>query len=56
MAIESEWINEFFLNNEDFYTEQDDKGNVTYIDGHLSPVALTIFLNNKISEHYSILE
>ena len=57
MAVESEWIKEFFEKDENcsgtiYRLEKHE----IYIDGEFSPIELAIFLNNKISENYSYLE
>ena len=56
-AIDPKWITEFFKDDEDLYGfySRSDKDNI-FIDGHFQPQALAKFLNDKISEHYSILE
>jgi len=46
--IKSEWIKEFFADNEDFYF-RDDHDNSLYIDGFLSPGALANFLNRQLA-------
>jgi len=48
--IKLEWITEYFQKSGDFYIELDGKGNVTYIDGHISPQGLVNFLHRKMAD------
>ena len=57
MAVESEWIKEFFEKDTNYGgTIHSLEIGEVLIDGFFSPVRLAIFLNNKISENYSYLE
>ena len=57
MAVESEWIKEFFEKDTNYGgTIHTLEIGEVLIDGFFSPVRLAIFLNNKISENYSYLE